>query len=238
MDTRENFLGKASTPKLRSTRIGLDTPQGFITISPAQNSRSGDKSSFTQRIPSSNQSVSFQVSCTYGESNIESTMAGQNTDEVSIRRLLDQYCHGMDRRNYELMRDVFTPEADLSYCGGLRRYTGGEAMRDVLVELNAAFGPIDHAISSLHITVDNDTARAEYHVIATMLKADEPKIVIRVVDFKDDLRRTPEGWRVNKRRHTPMFQYELPSAKIDFPGVGGVEYRLPEAPESSKPTAN
>jgi hypothetical protein len=169
-------------------------------------------------------------------------MTVQTADEVAIRRLLDQYCHGMDRRNYELMRDVFTPDADLSYCGGLRRFTGGESMRDVLVELNAAFGPVDHAISSLHITVDNDaggdTARAEYHVIATMLKVDEPKIVIRVVDFKDELRRTPEGWRVNKRRHTPMFQYELPSAKIDFPGVGGVEYRLPEAPEGSTPTAN
>lgn len=173
--------------------------------------------------------------------NTEITMAHHTADEVSIRRLLDQYCHGLDRRNYELLRNVFTPDADLSYCGGLRRHTGGEAMRDVLVELDAAFGPVDHAISSLHITVDNDaggstspnhgdTARAEYHIVATMLKADEPKIVVRVVDFKDELRRTPEGWRVHKRRHTPMFQYELPSAKIDFPGVGGVEYHLPGAP--------
>ncbi|KIW77309.1 hypothetical protein Z517_09755 [Fonsecaea pedrosoi CBS 271.37] len=154
-------------------------------------------------------------------------------DEAAIRRLLDQYCHGLDRRNFELLRDVFTPDADLSYCGGLRRFVGGESMRDVIVDLNAAFGPVDHALSSLLITVDTDghgdTARAEYHIKATMLKADEPKIVIRVVDFRDELRRTPAGWRVSKRQHTPMFQYELPSTKIDFPGVGGVEYRMPEA---------
>lgn len=167
-------------------------------------------------------------------------MTATTADEAAIRGLIEQYCYAMDRRNYELMRDVFTPDADLSYCGGLRRFTGGEAMRYVLDEMMTAFGPIDHAISSLRITVANDatgstnsdngdTATAEYHIIATMLKVDEPKMVIRVVDFKDELRRTTKGWRIKKRRHTPMMQYELPSAKINFPGVGGVDYDLPQA---------
>lgn len=43
-------------------------------------------------------------------------------DIQAIRSLLERYAFAMDRRDTELMRTCFTPDADLSYFGGLKKF--------------------------------------------------------------------------------------------------------------------
>ncbi|WP_236790873.1 nuclear transport factor 2 family protein [Amycolatopsis sp. GM8] len=145
---------------------------------------------------------------------------GDAADRSAVRDVLERYTYAMDRRDTALMRSCFTPDADLSYFGGLRTFTGAE-FADTFVSSLEPFGFIDHSISSLRITVDGDVAAVDTHISATMALKDKPSVLIRWVQVKDTVVRDSSGWRIAKRRHVPLLQYESPTSPIDFPGVGG-----------------
>ncbi|GAA4709289.1 hypothetical protein GCM10023215_58590 [Pseudonocardia yuanmonensis] len=145
---------------------------------------------------------------------------GDLADRLAVRDVLERYTHAMDRRDEALMRSCFTPDADLSYFGGLRRFTGTE-FADTFVSSLEPFGFIDHSISSLRITVDGDIAAVDVHLCATMALKDAPVVLIRWVRVTDELVREPSGWKIAKRRHVPQLQYESSTSAIDFPGIGG-----------------
>lgn len=60
------------------------------------------------------------------------------------------------------------------------------------------------------------------HIFATMMLADSPTVIIRGVHVVDEYLRTADGWKISKRAHAPFLQYEAPTTRIDFPGVGGI----------------
>ncbi|GHF67956.1 hypothetical protein FHX82_003638 [Amycolatopsis bartoniae] len=145
---------------------------------------------------------------------------GDAADRFAVRDVLERYTYAMDRRDEALMRSCFTPGADLSYFGGLRRFTG-TGFADTFVSSLEPFGFIDHSISSLRITVDGDVAAADMHLCATMALKEKPAVLIRWVEVSDKLVRGSSGWRIAERRHVPVAQYEATTTAIDFPGVGG-----------------
>lgn len=149
-----------------------------------------------------------------------STQPDGASDRLAVREVLERYTYAMDRRDKVLMRSCFTPDADLSYFGGLRHFSGNE-FADTFVSSLEAFGFIDHSISSLRITVDADVAAVDMHLCATMALKGAPTVLIRWVQVTDELVREQSGWKITKRRHVPFLQYESPTSAIDFPGVGG-----------------
>ena len=153
---------------------------------------------------------------------------GDLAERLAVRDVLERYTHAMDRRDADLMRSCFTPDADLSYFGGLRRFTGSQ-FADTFVPSLEPFGFIDHSISSLRITVDGDVAALDVHLCATMALKGEPVVLVRWVQVTDELVRRPSGWKIAKRRHVPQLQYESPTSAIDFPGVGGMDPRSSDA---------
>ncbi|WP_285573624.1 nuclear transport factor 2 family protein [Actinoallomurus iriomotensis] len=142
-------------------------------------------------------------------------------DVQAIRSLVERYAFAMDRRDSELMRTCFTPDADLSYFGGLRHFDR-DGFADSLVGSLAPFKTVNHSVSSIRVTVDGDTAGADMHIFATMMLADRPSVIVRGVHVVDEYLRTAEGWKVSRRAHEPFLQYEVPRSPIDFPGVGGI----------------
>lgn len=147
--------------------------------------------------------------------------AQEQADVQAIRSLVERYAYAMDRRDTELMRTCFTPDADLSYFGGLKQFDGN-SFADALVPSLTPFKTIDHAISSIRIVVAGDTANGDMHIFATMMLADSPTVIVRGVHVVDEYVRTDDGWKVVKRRHAPFLQYDAPLTPIDFPGVGGI----------------
>lgn len=159
---------------------------------------------------------------TVTSSTVSTVQDGDLADRLAIRDVLDRYAYAMDRRDPALMRTCFTPDADLSYLGGLRTFTGAE-FADRFVATLEPFGFIDHHLSSVRIVVDGDVASADVHICATMEHAAESVVLVRWVRLTDEFVREPSGWRISRRRHVPYLQYEAPKTPIDFPGIGGVE---------------
>lgn len=142
-------------------------------------------------------------------------------DIQAIRSLVERYAFAMDRRNTELMRTCFTPDAELAYFGGLKHFNG-DSFADSLVPSLTPFKTVNHSISSIRVTVDGDTASGDMHIFATMMLADAPSVIVRGVHVVDEYVQTANGWKICKRAHNPFLQYEVPRSDIDFPGVGGV----------------
>lgn len=144
---------------------------------------------------------------------------GGNTgcDHAAVREALEKYVYALDRRDASRLVDCFTDGAQISHHGGQTHYVGGREFASSALTALGQFAGMNHAISSVGIAISGDSAEADYYVIATLVKSSEPVAIIRGVHFSETLVRTRSGWRVDRREHTPKWQFELPTTRIEFP---------------------
>jgi len=87
--------------------------------------------------------------------------------ESDITRIINLYCHALDRRRWELMDHVFHDDARYGFGdigGDWRDFV--KAARSIVDPL----GPCHHTVSNILINLDGDSARVEtyligYHVV-------------------------------------------------------------------------
>lgn len=149
--------------------------------------------------------------------------AQELSDRSEISDLLARYCRAIDDKDWALLEQVFTPQAELDYTesGGIAgRYP---EVRAWLEKALAAFPETLHYITNTEITLDGDQARARTAVYNPMFFANPGggRHHFAVGGFYlDELRRTPAGWRITKRRERQAFlEGTLPPA-LSIPGRG------------------
>jgi hypothetical protein len=122
-------------------------------------------------------------------------------DDHAIRQVLYRYCRGVDRRDFELIRSCYHPDATCdhgTYRGdldGFMSYLQGELPR---------FESTMHMLGNVLIDLDGDRARSEAYALAFHRLAATPTKPERdfVVGFRylDDLVRSEAGWLISRRR--------------------------------------
>jgi len=119
-------------------------------------------------------------------------------DDLAIRDLLYRYARGIDRRDLDLVRSCFAPDA---------RYEGALAVgtiADMLAALPAAmsrYAATMHFMGEPAVTIDGDSARSETGTIAYHVLDDPPRRLRTVgVRYDDLLERRVDGWRIVARR--------------------------------------
>jgi 3-phenylpropionate/cinnamic acid dioxygenase small subunit len=112
-------------------------------------------------------------------------------DHVAISDLLARYCLTLDQDDVDGWVALFTPDARYEVFG--RSFEGHEGLRRLL----------KGAPSGLHLggppvieLVDRDHARTTQN----LLFVDSTSGASRSAVYHDELRRTPDGWRIAKRR--------------------------------------
>ena len=116
-------------------------------------------------------------------------------DRAAIRELLLRYARAVDARDLDVVQACFTPDAD--YRGALASGT----VADALVALPEAMGryrATRHAITSLTVDIDGDTARSSADCTAQHWLPDGRCRTVGV-RYHDELVRGPDGWRVARR---------------------------------------
>jgi hypothetical protein len=123
---------------------------------------------------------------------------GRLADGLAIRDLLYRYAHGVDRRDLDLIRSCFAPEA---------RYEGALAVgtvADMLAALPAAmarYAATMHFMGAPAVTIDGDAARSETRTLAHHLLREPPAGLRTVaIRYEDLLERRPAGWLIVARR--------------------------------------
>lgn len=123
-----------------------------------------------------------------------------DADKEQIAEVLIRYATGIDSKDWPLLRTCWTDDVDVDY-GEVGRYSGVEAITDLMAQLHNGMGPTYHRLSNLSVTVDGDRAVARSYVLAHLqaVPGDPASWVEALGHYDDELVRTPAGWRIAKR---------------------------------------
>jgi SnoaL-like domain len=140
-----------------------------------------------------------------GESAARPTSDGELTmleSRFAITDTLLRYFRALDRADRELLRACFSLDATLNYPGA---YAGGVEGFMEFVERTVfkAWTRTMHFAGNMLIEIKDDEAFTETYAIAhhkgSSEKALSGTFLVMWLRYIDRLRRTPEGWRINRR---------------------------------------
>jgi 3-phenylpropionate/cinnamic acid dioxygenase small subunit len=116
-------------------------------------------------------------------------------DKIEIHELLARYARGVDSKDWELWKSVFTPDATLDYS------SAGAAVgsRDeVAAWLERGIGTVpmtQHFITNVEIQLDGDRAKVRAMFYNPMQLPGMAKMSYCGGYYHHDFVRTPEGWK-------------------------------------------
>jgi ketosteroid isomerase-like protein len=134
------------------------------------------------------------------------------SDRLEIQDLLARYSHAIDRRDWNALDGIFTPDAVIDYTamGGAKG-----TLPDIKAYLKAAlayFIGFQHLVATSELTIDGDTAVAKTICHNPMI------IDVDGVEwpffcglwYHDTLVRTPDGWRIQQRSEEKSYFFNVP----------------------------
>jgi 3-phenylpropionate/cinnamic acid dioxygenase small subunit len=123
------------------------------------------------------------------------------SDRLEIADLLVAYAHAVDRRRWDTLDDVFTPDAVIDYreMGGIRGTL--PEIKEFLATSMEAYVRTHHMVASSRVAVDGDTATAVSMCHNPMVhEVDRTEHVMTcALWYHDTLVRTAHGWRMSSR---------------------------------------
>jgi ketosteroid isomerase-like protein len=134
------------------------------------------------------------------------------SDRLEIQDLLARYSHAIDRRDWNALDRVFTPDALIDYTSmGGARGTLPE-IKQYLAQALAHFKGFQHLVATTDLTLTGDTAlgRTICHNPMIMEVDGADWIFFCGLWYVDKFVRTAEGWRICERIEEKSHFFNLP----------------------------
>ena len=131
-------------------------------------------------------------------------LAPSPEDHAAISDLFARYCLALDLDDVEGWVALFTPDASYEVYG--RTFAGHEGLRRMM---EAAPGGLHLGGPPVIEMIDRDRART----MQNLLFVDRASGATRSAVYTDELRRTPDGWRIAVRR----CRFHVPGGLADRP---------------------
>ena len=117
------------------------------------------------------------------------------SDRIEIADLLTRYADGVDRRDWDQWKSVFTDDAYVDYTSS----PGGKAgtrdeMADWLAECMAMFSMSQHLVANIDVRIDGDSATVRA-MFSNPMRFNDGTMFFCGGWYNHDLVRTPEGWK-------------------------------------------
>jgi hypothetical protein len=149
-------------------------------------------------------------------------MTGESPDVLPMRATIERYFAALDNRQFELLRDVFTPDAIGDWRG--EAFTADTILQGVdsiieRVSKVSRFTASTHIGGSSAFQVDSppDTPTVVTHAVSFLKTSGEsPRVIVRGVRYEDNFILTGGGWRIHHRMHQPTWQYAQPAEIADL----------------------
>ncbi|BBZ46495.1 nuclear transport factor 2 family protein [Mycobacterium parmense] len=127
----------------------------------------------------------------------------EREDRQDISDLLTRYATGIDRRDWQLFRTVFTDDCELDY-GEIGAWHGVDTVTDFMEQVHAMAGHTLHRLTNQAVTVRGDKATARTYIDGLIMAADNDAGVNAIGFYDDEIVRTGDGWRIARRRYTQV----------------------------------
>jgi hypothetical protein len=128
------------------------------------------------------------------------------SDRIEIQQLLIDYSTAIDKRRFDDLDLVFTPDAYIDY-----RAMGGidgsfPEVKAWLAQVLPNFPVYAHMLGNFDVRIDRDTALSRTICFNPMvLGGEKNQILYCGLWYEDEFIRTPEGWRMSRRVETKCF---------------------------------
>lgn len=123
------------------------------------------------------------------------------SDRLGIQDLIYRYALAVDSRDWELYRQVFTPDARIDYTDSGGVVGDLETVVQWLAGVLEPFAGLQHFMGNHLVELHGDTAQACTYFISIHTALEEGAETIMKVGgyYADQLARGPEGWRIFER---------------------------------------
>jgi len=135
------------------------------------------------------------------------------SDRLEIQDLLVSYCDAIDSRNWDALDDIFAPDAMIDYteAGGARGN-----LSEIKIYLDNALKPfsgMQHMLGLPMIKVTGDTATSRTTLFNPMVieREGNPHVFFVGLWYRDELKRTDKGWRIQNRHEELSYFHNLPT---------------------------
>ena len=122
-------------------------------------------------------------------------------DRFVITDVVNRYATGLDRRNWPLLRSIFTDEIDMEYSSvGMKpgRFSADRWVRNAEV-LFAGFGATQHTLTNHTVEIDGDNAHCVAYMRAEHFIEDAPADNRWTIGgyYTVQLMRSADTWRIH-----------------------------------------
>lgn len=141
------------------------------------------------------------------------TMALQElSDRQEIQDLMVAYCYAIDRKNWDELDEVFTPDAVIDYSEMVGFRGNLAETKEFLVKGLAQLTSYQHAISTSQVRIDGDVARGRTLCFNPMvIEVNGVKQTLFVgLWYRDVFVRTAKGWRIRERYEERCYTHNVP----------------------------
>ncbi|WP_269621232.1 nuclear transport factor 2 family protein [Zhongshania sp. BJYM1] len=123
-----------------------------------------------------------------------------------IENLILEYATALDRKEYDLLDNVFSVDAKVEYVG-IGECTGTKEVKDLVCGVLEQCTETQHMLSNIRVKLDDNTATATCYLQALHLGKDsyEGHILTLWGEYSDELALTDAGWRITKRKLRTIF---------------------------------
>ena len=143
----------------------------------------------------------------------------QLEDRNAIRSILEAYFSSIDRRDWVAYGQCFTDDARVEFNHGHAQVVVGREAIVKRAEQRRDRPVSNHLLGNTHISIADRRATVVTHAIAHLIvpHADRNTVVVRGLVYEDELVVDADrSWRISKRSHRPLWQYEAPSLPLGY----------------------
>jgi hypothetical protein len=132
-------------------------------------------------------------------------------DRLELRELVERYALGADSRDREMFGGAFTAGGILATSTG-RTYDGRDAIVSTLAHLDAHYPRSMHFVGNHVVQLDGDAATGLVYCLAhhVYTRYGEDRDTVMVIRYRDEYRRTADGWRIARRTLQIDWQEDRP----------------------------
>ena len=146
-------------------------------------------------------------------------MNEQLVAKLEIRDVIERYFHALDTCDAKLLGSCFADDAEARYHVGTAGEFGQQGGAEVvayLVRNMDNYHRRTHAIANASIAIkDGESASSLTNAIAVLWKRE--RIHVRGLRYDDDLERRQGEWRIVRRRHQPLWQFDATPTSPEVP---------------------
>jgi hypothetical protein len=161
---------------------------------------------------------------------------GVAADIEAIKQVKYRYLRAMDTKHWDDFADTMTEDIVGAYGSSLGKELHFDNRADLVEYLSSVMGAgvvTEHRVTHPEITVTGDTASAIWYLQDRVIVAEYNFMLIGAAFYRDQYRRTPQGWRISHTGYDRTYEVNMSVADMNFtvkPGRARADYEEVQAP--------